>query len=148
MNTITDLINMADVRDSQRSKVYLAESRWMFAYPGTRLETVTDMEEFTADVWRICCLPGNVPAIRPGHAARRAFYRPYQHYIAVPRMHRSTPTLLHEIAHAIPAWQKHTPSFAGRMLALTHRIMGWAASRDLAMTYAEAKVRVEDGIVY
>jgi hypothetical protein len=70
MNTITDLINMADVRDSQRSKVYFAEAMWMYAYPGTRLETVTDMEAFTADVWRICRLPGNVPAIRPGHAAR------------------------------------------------------------------------------
>jgi putative metallohydrolase (TIGR04338 family) len=139
-------------RDSQRSRVYRAET----PIGGRRLPTLPDcaafMDEVVGSLWWTDRFPdhglGAVPRLRPGQGARQAFYRedPGRPTITLPRRYRTSGVVLHELAH----WalkdahdlQTHGRTFTRLLLDMTTEFGGGNRAERLAEGYAAHGVHV------
>jgi putative metallohydrolase (TIGR04338 family) len=142
----------ANPRDSQRSRVYRAET----PLGGKRLPTLPDCEAYVDHVvgslWWVARFPTrdlpHVPRLRPGNGARQAFYRedPGRPTITLPRRYRTVGVVLHELvhwaladAHDLP---NHGRTFTRILLDATAEFMGAGKRERLATAYSEQKVAV------
>lgn len=139
-------------RDSQRSRVYRAET----PLGGRRLPELADcaafMDEVVGSLWWLARFPERdlfrVPRLRPGHGARHAFYReePAEATITLPRRYRTTAVMLHELVHWALAdaadLQNHGRTFTRVLLDATAEFMGAAKRERLAAGYTEHKVHI------
>lgn len=143
---------MTAPRDSQRSRVYTAES----GLPDDRLGTLTaceaEMTRVVASDWwanrfperRVDALPG----LRPGNGARRAFYRDDNGAatITLPRRYRTRGVVLHELVHWALAdavdLADHGPAFTRVLVDATAEHAGPARAGALIRAFARQRVRV------
>ncbi len=152
------LVMVKGLRDSQRLRLYRAEA----TLRGAKLPHLDHCRAFLAEVvadpwWRERFPrlgPADVPDLRPGSGARRAFFRielPPPHgtgrpSITLPRRYRTQHVVLHEMAHwALEGREDiapHGPTFARLLLDLTEHVRGARAAQVLAEHYAEERVRV------
>lgn len=142
----------APPRDSQRSRVYRAET----PLGGGRLPTLEDCAGFVDHVvgslWWADRFPehtlGDVPRLRPGNGARQAFYRedPGRPTITLPRRYRTTGVVLHELAHwalrAAADLPNHGRTFTRVLLDATAEFGGATRAEQLSAGYAEHRVHV------
>lgn len=143
---------MTPPRDSQRSRVYRAET----PLGGRRLPELADCAHFADDVvgslWWAARFPNHdldrVPRLRPGNGARQAFYREDTGgpTITLPRRYRTAGVVIHELvhwalgdAHDLP---NHGRTFTRLFLDATDEFMGAAKRERLAAGYAEHRVHV------
>lgn len=143
---------MTQPRDSQRSRVYRAET----PLGGRRLPDLADCAGFADEVvgslWWAARFPthdlGRVPRLRPGNGARQAFYRedPEGPTITLPRRYRTAAVVIHELvhwvlgdAHDLP---NHGRTFTRLLLDATDEFMGATKRELLAAGYAQHQVRV------
>jgi hypothetical protein len=146
------------LRDSQRMRLYRAEATLRGAHL-PRLDQCRDfLHEVVLDPWwrsRFPALgPSDLPDFRPGHGARRAFFRielgpPHgtgRPSITLPRRYRTQHVVLHEAAHWALEGRgdvaPHGPTFARLLLDLTDRFRGRRAATVLAEHYHDQRVRV------
>lgn len=142
----------ASPRDSQRSRVYRAET----PLGGRRLPTLPDCEAYVEHVvgslWWVARFPqrdlAGIPRLRPGNGARQAFYRedPGRPTITLPRRYRTVGVVLHELvhwaladAHDLP---NHGRTFTRILLDATTEFMGEGKRERLATAYSEQRVAV------
>jgi putative metallohydrolase (TIGR04338 family) len=139
-------------RDSQRSRVYRAET----PLGGRHLPTLPDcaayLDEVVGSLWWLARFPERdlfrVPRLRPGHGARQAFYReePDGPTITLPRRYRTTAVVLHELVHWALAdavdLPNHGRTFTRILLDATAEFLGSAKRERLAAGYAEHKVHI------
>jgi len=140
-------------RDSQRSKVYRAET----PLPGRRFTTVDECamyrDHVVGSLWWSMQFPDldleHAPRIRPGQGARSAFFRledDGEPTITLPRRYRTAGVILHELAHWAlhrrPDIALHGPEFARVLLELTAQFGGDERAAKLHASYAEHKVKV------
>jgi putative metallohydrolase (TIGR04338 family) len=139
-------------RDSQRSRVYRAET----PLGGRRLPTLPDcagfVDEVVGSMWWIARFPDHdlfrVPRLRPGHGARQAFYREEADgpTITLPRRYRTSGVLLHELVHWALSEHGDVPNhgrtFTRVLLDATAEFMGAHKRERLAAGYAEHKVNI------
>ena len=139
-------------RDSQRSRVYRAET----PIAGGRLPTLADcavfMDHVVGSLWWADRFPehglGDVPRLRPGNGARQAFYRedPDGPTITLPRRYRTTGVVLHELAHwalrAAHDLPNHGRTFTRVLLDATAEFGGTGRAERLSAGYAEHRVHV------
>lgn len=139
-------------RDSQRSRVYRAES----AVPSSPLPGLPACAAFAdrvvGSLWWAARFPGRslggVPRLRPGNGARQAFYRedPDGPTITLPRRYRTKGVVLHELVH----WAlrdaadlpNHGSTFTRILLDATAEFCGPERAALLADAYREHRVRV------
>lgn len=139
-------------RDSQRSRVYRAES----AVPSSPLPGLPACAAFAdrvvGSLWWAARFPGRslggVPRLRPGNGARQAFYRedPDGPTITLPRRYRTKGVVLHELVH----WAlrdaadlpNHGSTFTRILLDATTEFCGPERAALLADAYREHRVRV------
>lgn len=143
---------MTPPRDSQRSRVYRAET----PLGGRRLPQLEDCAQFgdhvVGSLWWSARFPQRdlayVPRLRPGNGARQAFYRdePDGPTITLPRRYRTAGVMIHELvhwaladAHDVP---NHGRTFARVLLDAIAEFMGESKRELLARGYAEHNVRV------
>ena len=143
---------MNQPRDSQRSRVYRAET----PLGGRRLPTLPDCATFADEVvgslWWMARFPtrdlAQVPRLRPGNGARQAFYReePAGPTITLPRRYRTSGVVIHELAHWALAdahdLPNHGRTFTRLLLDATAEFMGDAKRELLASGYTEHNVHV------
>ncbi|MEZ5169348.1 MAG: hypothetical protein R3A49_01205 [Acidimicrobiia bacterium] len=138
-------------RDSQRSRVYRAES----AVTDTNLSALAacgdEMERVAASTWWADRFPdltdGRLPRLRPGNGARRAFYRPEpEPSITLPRRYRLLGVLLHEMTHwaldGTIGVADHGPTFTRVLLDATAEFTGTPRANALARSYRDHGVKV------
>ena len=143
---------MTPPRDSQRSRVYRAET----PLGGRRLPTLPDCAAFADEVvgslWWMARFPtrdlAHVPRLRPGNGARQAFYRedPGHPTITLPRRYRTSGVVVHELVHWALAdavdLPNHGRTFTRVLLEATTEFMGTAKREILASGYTEHKVHI------
>ena len=125
---------MTPPRDSQRSRVYRAET----PLGGRRLPELADCADFADDVvgslWWAARFPNHdlerVPRLRPGNGARQAFYREDTDgpTITLPRRYRTTGVVIQELVHwalgAALDLPNHGRTFTRLLLDATGEFMG------------------------
>ena len=143
---------MTPPRDSQRSRVYRAET----PLGGRRFPTLPECEAFVDEVvgslWWTARFPNHdlarVPRLRPGNGARHAFYRedPGHPTITLPRRYRTAPVVLHELVHWTLAdagdLPNHGRTFTRVFLDVVAEFMGPVKRERLAAGYAEHRVHL------
>ncbi|MEP6623278.1 MAG: hypothetical protein ABJC79_02465 [Acidimicrobiia bacterium] len=143
---------MTPPRDSQRSRVYRAET----PLGGRRLPLLPDCVAFVDDVvgslWWTAHFPqrdlAHVPRLRPGNGARQAFYRedPGGPTITLPRRYRTASVVLHELVHWALAdagdLPNHGRTFTRVLLDVVTEFMGDGKRERLAAGYAEHRVHI------
>jgi putative metallohydrolase (TIGR04338 family) len=143
---------MSPPRDSQRSRVYRAET----PLGGRRLPHLDDCAGFADEVvgsmWWTARFPerdlARVPRLRPGNGARQAFYRedPTGPTITLPRRYRTAGVVLHELVHWVLAHEHDLPNhgrtFARVFLDACTEFMGDAKRELLAAGYTQHGVHV------
>lgn len=143
---------MTPPRDSQRSRLYLAET----PLGGRRLPQLEDCARFADHVvgslWWSARFPhrdlAHVPRLRPGNGARQAFYRDDTDgpTITLPRRYRTAGVVIHELAHWALADAHDVPNhgrtFARVLLDATGEFMGESKRELLARGYAEHNVHI------
>ncbi len=143
---------MTPPRDSQRSRVYRAET----PLGGRRFPVLADCAAFVDGVvgslWWSARFPtrdlAQVPRLRPGNGARQAFYReePSGPTITLPRRYRTSGVIIHELAHWALAdaddLPNHGRTFTRLLMDATTEFMGESKREVLASGYAEHKVHI------
>lgn len=138
-------------RDSQRSKVYRAES----AVTDTNLSSLVacgeEMERVADSDWWTERFPhltnGRLPRLRPGNGARRAFYRSEpEPSITLPRRYRLQGVVLHEMVHwaldGSVGVADHGPTFTRVLLDATAEFTGTARANALTRSYRDHGVKI------
>lgn len=143
---------MSPPRDSQRSRVYRAET----PLGGRRLPDLPDCAAFADEVvgslWWVARFPNHdlarVPRLRPGNGARQAFYREDSEgpTITLPRRYRTAAVVIHELVHwalgTATDLPNHGRTFSRIFLDATGEFMGAAKRELLAAGYAQHQVRI------
>lgn len=139
-------------RDSQRGRVYAAES----GIPDTRLGSLAECESVMrhvvgSDWWAIrfgTRTLAALPRLRPGNGARRAFLRTdtTEATITLPRRYRTTGVVLHELVHwalaAAGELADHGPTFTRVLADATETFAGPRRASALRRSFARHRVRV------
>ena len=139
-------------RDSQRSRVYRAES----AVPSSPLPGLdacaTFADRVVGSLWWAARFPGTgldgVPRLRPGNGARQAFYRedPDGPTITLPRRYRTKGVVLHELVHwalrAEADLPNHGSTFTRILLDATAEFCGPERAELLREAYTAQRVRI------
>lgn len=141
-------------RDSQRSKVYRAES----AVTDTNLSSLPAcgevIDRVVGSAWWIERFPrltnSVTPVLRPGNGARRAFYRPEPvPSITLPRRYRLQGVVLHEMVHWALDGERdladHGPTFTRILLDATAEFVGTPRANALTRAYRESGVKIGAG---
>ncbi|HEU5302549.1 MAG TPA: hypothetical protein VFW06_09970 [Acidimicrobiia bacterium] len=144
-------------RDSQRSRVYRAESP-ISPSPLPGLDAcATFIDRVVGSLWWAQRFPDHahdcVPRLRPGNGARQAFFRPGDpRYdggdptITLPRRYRTKGVVLHELTHWAlwdePLVAHHGSTFARLHLDLTEEFLGAPRAAQLEAGYVAERVRI------
>ena len=136
-------------RDSQRSKVYAAETRAIGSK--VEFETVAECQEFVDKVtrsrwWKSCCHPNRVGAtvlVEDGRARRSAAASYSRWAIYLPHYYRERATILHQLAHLLNRRRGavHGPEFCALLLELVKRFMGPEDAAKLKAEFKRTKVK-------
>ncbi|MBK5289984.1 MAG: hypothetical protein JJE46_16135 [Acidimicrobiia bacterium] len=143
---------MTPPRDSQRSRVYRAET----PLGGRRFPMIPDcaafVDEVVGSLWWNARFPmrdlATVPRLRPGNGARQAFFReePSGPTITLPRRYRTAGVIIHELAHWALADAEDLPNhgrtFTRLLMDATAEFMGEPKRELLAAGYAEHRVHI------
>lgn len=138
-------------RDSQRSKVYRAESAVTDTNLSSLIACAEEMDRVAGSAWWTLRFPeltsGRLPRLRPGNGARRAFYRPEpEPSITLPRRYRLQGVVLHEMVHWAldekAGLADHGPTFTRILLDATSEFTGKKRANALARAYTENGVRI------
>ncbi len=143
---------MTSPRDSQRSRVYTAESNVPDSPLGTLAACEAEMSHVVQGSWWAARFPHRqadaLPRLRPGNGARRAFYRDENGTttITLPRRYRTTGVVLHELVHWALAdatdLADHGPAFTRVLVDATVEHAGPARAGALIRSFARHRVRV------
>lgn len=139
-------------RDSQRRRVYLAETPQP---PGHRYRDLMDCiafaEQVVGSLWWMARFPardlGRLPRFRPGYGARQAFFHvdEFGPAITLPRRYRTASVILHELVHWAQ-WDDHIaphgPEFCRVYLDAVTEFLGSERGQRLADAFAEQRVKV------
>lgn len=144
-------------RDSQRSRVYRAESPISPSpLPGLQA-CAAFIDRVVGSLWWAQRFPDHahdcVPRLRPGNGARQAFFRPGDpRYdggdptITLPRRYRTKGVVLHELTHWAlwdePLVAHHGSTFARLHLDLTEEFLGAPRAAQLEAGYVAERVRI------
>ena len=142
---------MTRARDTQRSKLYAAES----VVHGDKFESVADMQRYVDKLvgraWFKRRWP-NVTSIevRDGRGRSRAGAYSRGGYITMPRWSRYEEVVLHEVAHIVTDYQHgtnlaaHGWQFAHNLIELVHYHMGKDEADKMKASFRKAKVRFSE----
>ena len=144
---------MSEVRDSQRAKLYKAETFLMvFGKGQERLSTVQSIEEYVAhvlsSVWlikRYPCLANAKIEVRDGRGRIRACGA--YSYIKMPKWSRCKAVVLHELAHSFikriyhHEVAAHGWEFCDLLLEMVQHFLGSDAGSELKASYKKHRVR-------
>jgi putative metallohydrolase (TIGR04338 family) len=142
----------AGVRDSQRSKLYAAES----VVRGQTFESVEAMQAYVDKLigraWFKRRWPGvRSIAVRDGRGRRRAGASSFGGYITMPKWSRYEEVVLHEVAHICTDSQygtrevaAHGWQFAGTLVELVRYETGKDEADKMKASFRKAKVRFSE----
>jgi putative metallohydrolase (TIGR04338 family) len=143
---------VAHPRDTQRSRVYRAESR-LASSPLPGLDACARFAgRVVGTLWWTQRFPdrdlGALPRFRPGNGARRAFFREEcdDPSITLPRRYRTKGVVLHELTHWAlglgDGLAPHGETFARVLLDLTTEFAGTDAAAALRDAFRAERVRI------
>jgi putative metallohydrolase (TIGR04338 family) len=146
-------------RDSQRSKLYSAETAVAASLKGRGMElpsaaSVATVQEYVDRITQSAWWRDYGPKKRPhitvadGRGRSRAGSFNYRARITVPRHSRVRRVILHELAHQVTDGRHgpdthagHGPEFAGYFLSLVRRFLGEEAALKLRLSYQDKGVK-------
>ena len=141
---------MGKPRDSQRSKVYRAETRAWQRINGqnTEFDTIVEVREWVdriiASCWRKKLYPHITRVmVGDGRGRQHAAGNPWRRKIWMPRWSRSKLVILHELCHVFipPHLPWHGCDFARAELEAVRRWIGPKAKRILREEFKRERVR-------
>jgi hypothetical protein len=140
-------------RDSQRSRVYRAESPVASSPLPGLAACATFADRVVGTLWWQIRFPSHplaqMPRLRPGNGARQAFLRQEAeggHSITLPRRYRTKGIVLHELAHWALSAEVDLPAHGATFTRVLLDAMAEFCSAEradaLAASYREQRVRV------